>query len=211
MGDLEGAVEGVILAAGLSFRAGQFKMTVPLGGKTVIERCVLGMYDVCARIVVVGGFRIDKLRWVLKNYSKVEVLYNPAYHESMFTSVKAGLAMAAGERIFVTPGDYPLIGPKVYQRMLELKAPVVVPLYDGKKGHPLLITREVALRLLVQTDYDRLDKFIDAIGFETVDVHDQGILIDLDTPQDYRRLIGRVAAMKMIKTMRLKWGDPDVG
>ena len=58
-------VEGVILAAGLSRRSGRFKMTLPLGERTVIEHCVAGMAGAVSRIVVVVGWQASRLQELL--------------------------------------------------------------------------------------------------------------------------------------------------
>jgi hypothetical protein len=63
---------GVVLAAGLSTRAGRFKMELPLGDRTLIEHTVLGMREVVRRVVVVGGHRIERLREILRGYDRVD-------------------------------------------------------------------------------------------------------------------------------------------
>ena len=50
-------LEGIVLAAGLSSRVGINKLLLDIDGKTVIEQCILGMYDVCSRIIVIGTIK----------------------------------------------------------------------------------------------------------------------------------------------------------
>ena len=57
--------DGVVLAAGLSTRMGQHKMTLPLGGKTVIEKSVEGMYEVVRRVLVVVGWQAERIQELL--------------------------------------------------------------------------------------------------------------------------------------------------
>lgn len=49
------SIEGVVLATGLSSRAGTNKMLLDMGGMAVIERCILPMYNICSKVIVVSG------------------------------------------------------------------------------------------------------------------------------------------------------------
>ncbi len=80
-------IDGVVLAAGFSSRAGVFKMELPLEGKTLIEHSIEGMHKICDKIIVVGGYRIEKLKEIFCEYSKVEVIFNENYQSGMFSSV----------------------------------------------------------------------------------------------------------------------------
>jgi molybdenum cofactor cytidylyltransferase len=184
-------VEGVVLAAGYSSRAGAFKPELDLGGKTVIERCVDGLAGVCSRIVVVGGYQIEKIRAILKDYPQVEVVYNRDYAAGMFSSVKAGALQVRGERFFITPGDYPLINPAVCQKLLAVDHAIVIPAFGGRKGHPVLMAGSLAQELRRAADADNLRDFIRRKGFQILEVEDEGILMDLDTPEDYQRILER--------------------
>jgi len=48
-------VEGVVLAAGLSSRSGEYNMALPLSNKAVIEKSIEGMYELVSRVLVVVG------------------------------------------------------------------------------------------------------------------------------------------------------------
>ena len=57
-------IEGVILAAGSSSRAGTFKPALRIGGRSMIVRCIEGMGEVCGRIIVVRGMNSTNFdRW----------------------------------------------------------------------------------------------------------------------------------------------------
>jgi molybdenum cofactor cytidylyltransferase len=130
--------EGVILAAGFSERAGQFKMTLPIGDNTILEKCIEGMISVCDRIIVVGGYNYDKIKEIVADISNVEFCYNKNYEMGMFTSVKRGIREIKAERFFIIPGDQPLVKPDTYRMLLAVDADIVIPRYQGKKGHPVL-------------------------------------------------------------------------
>ena len=119
----------------------------------------------------------------------MEVIFNPDYNLGMFSSVLAGFRQVQKERIFFTPGDYPLISKETYQDMLKVSGDIVVPVYKGRKGHPVLIKHMLIEELLNGSKYLNLNKFIISKGYVTVPVQDQGVLLDIDTIQDYYKVL----------------------
>ena len=187
------SVEGVILAAGMSSRAGAFKPALMIGGKSMIARCIDGMYDVCGRIIVVGGYQFDMLRALVESYDRVECIENASYSKGMFTSVKAGLAMVRGDRCFVLPVDIPLVPSGVYRCLLESNADVVVATFQGRHGHPVCFSKTVIPNILHEPDDSSLREVIRTTGYRAVEVDSEEILIDVDTPQDYDAICRRIA------------------
>lgn len=181
-------IEGIILAAGLSQRAGTNKLILKIDGITIIERCILSMYDYCSRIVVVGGYRIDDIYGITKEYPKIDLVCNQDYLSGMFSSVKAGLKFIEGDRFFLTPGDYPMINKSTYQAMLKTNEDIVIPTYNKKRGHPVLMKTHLIYGILDDLNIGSLRDFIEKNGSTTVDVADPGILFDIDTIEDYKRI-----------------------
>ena len=184
-------VEGVILAAGLSTRSGRDKKALPLGGKAVIQRSVESMEDAVDHIWVVVGWQADQVRDLLAPYAKVEPVYNHAFRKGMLSSVKTGLAQVCAARCFLLPGDIALVSPAVYTLMLAAEGEIVIPTYAGRKGHPLLLSQSVIPEILALPDDDILRDYIQARGYATVGVQDEGILLDIDTPEDYQAIRAR--------------------
>jgi molybdenum cofactor cytidylyltransferase len=182
-------IEAVILAAGYSSRAEVFKLELDLGGKTVIERCIEGMSPFCSRIIVVAGYKMETIAAILGKYPQVEIVFNSRYAEGMFTSVKEGMRHVRGRRFFFTPGDYPLISPEVCKQLLTREGEIVIPVFKGRKGHPVLFAGRIAGEILLMADTSNLRDFIYQKGFQTLTVDDEGILIDLDTQEDYRGIL----------------------
>ncbi len=190
-----GSIEGVILAAGMSSRAGGFKPELPIGGKPVLIRAIEGMAGFCGRIIVVGGHEIGRIRLLVKDLNAVECVENSAYQKGMFTSVKAGLAAVSADRCFLLPADIPLVPPDVYQSLLSIDADIVIPVFRGVKGHPVVLSRAILPKILSQADDSSLREVIRALGCRLVEVDSEEILIDVDTPEEYesacRRFHGR--------------------
>ncbi|NMC56734.1 MAG: nucleotidyltransferase family protein [Eubacteriaceae bacterium] len=184
-------IQVVILAAGYSSRANTNKLLLELNSKTVIENCINSFYDICSNIIVVGGFRIDELKPVLKHYNKVNLVFNPFYDSGMFSSVKQGLMHANAEKIFITPGDFPLIKQETLYKMLLIKADIVIPSYNGKYGHPVLLSDRYTCEIM-SGKYLNLRDFIQNNPNTVIDTDDIGVLYDIDTMDDYEYVKNKV-------------------
>jgi molybdenum cofactor cytidylyltransferase len=184
--------EGLILAAGLSSRAGVFKMTLQLKGKTVIENVIDSMRMHCSRVIVVGGYRIEELQPIIKPYDRVELVFNESYQQGMYSSIKKGMSLIKAERFFYTPGDYPLIEAEVYEELQKHSSSVVIPTFEERKGHPLLLSWEIARQVLENENYENLREVIKANNPLMVPVKCRGITMDLDTIEDYKLLLKEI-------------------
>lgn len=160
-------------------------MTLELGGKPLLAHCLESMYDVCARIVVVGGYQYEKLLPILVQYPKAHLVVNENYQAGMFSSVIRGLEFVTSDRFFLTPGDYPAISEDVYLQMLGEVGEIVLPTFQGKRGHPVLMQSTLINEITTVSIYTSLREFIAMKGYKTVEVDDSGILYDLDTMDDY--------------------------
>ena len=190
-------IAGLVLAAGYSSRMGDFKPLLPFGDSTVVERAAstfikAGVYDVS----VVVGWRANDLIPLLDRLG-VQAILNPQYGSGMYSSVIAGVRSLSPntEAFLLLPGDYPLVKPrtvqKLIQRYLEGRAKIVNPRFSGRRGHPPLIAVSCIDR---DSSFDQpagLKAVLSRYGDEAVDVEvaDQGILMDVDTPEDYQRAL----------------------
>ena len=186
---MKATVDGIVLAAGYSSRAHKFKMGLPIGGMRLLERTIDSMSEVCNKIIVVTGHNQEKVEEIIESIPKVVSCYNPKYERGMFTSVKRGAREVTGERFFMIPGDQPLVKPNTYEKMLEVDAEIVSPRCNGKKGHPVLFNSNLIPDLLKIPDDGILRDFIHEIGAVCQDVDDQGIHLDVDTKEDYAKIL----------------------
>ncbi|MBW7571510.1 nucleotidyltransferase family protein [Caproiciproducens faecalis] len=180
-------VIGIILAAGYSSRMGEFKMTQFLSGLPVIEHPIQNMYDTCNKILIVTGFQFEKLRYLEKKYQKVSLVFNPNYSEGMFSSVLAGLAYSEAKRYVVMPGDCPAVHSKTFRDLTAFSGDICLPSYLGKTGHPVMISN-FARKELLRGSFLTLEHFIKSHPYKEIPVKDAGILMDLDSPEDFRKL-----------------------
>lgn len=184
-------VDGIILAAGFSSRTGVFKMGLQFGEKKLIQRVIDEMKELCSRVIVVVGYKKERIIEFTKGYANVEVVFNPRYTKGMFTSVKEGVKHVRSQWFFLTPGDYPLITKAIYQKLLDARSEsgqcIFIPVFNGRKGHPILVKSDLVKELLGEPVDSNLRKFINRKGFTPVGVDDDAILVDIDTMEDYQR------------------------
>lgn len=188
--------DGVVLAAGFSSRTGPgvFKMELEFRGKTLLENAIASLHPFCARLIVVTGYQRERVAAIVAPYPQVEPVYNSHFRLGMFTSVRAGAARVEADWLFITPGDYPLIEPATCRALLDARVghpgrKVFIPMFNGRKGHPVLMARQLVPALLAEPEHSNLRAFIHRTGFVPVEVPDSGILKDIDTMDDYHGLL----------------------
>lgn len=190
---MSGSVRAVIAAAGLSSRMGKFKPLLPFDGSTVIRRCAEHLADAGAEeIVVVTGFRGEEIVAELCGLN-VRIVENSNYIATqMFDSLKLGLETLTDdcEKILLTPGDVPWVSPELIRSLLHVDADFVCPTCGEKRGHPVVLAGKYISSLLQYNGDGGLRGAIEVLGLSTTFVRTEeiGVTIDLDTPEDYRRI-----------------------
>jgi molybdenum cofactor cytidylyltransferase len=122
---------------------------------------------------------------------------NPAPERGMLTSLQCGLRAVpdAAEYVFFTPVDLPAIQPSTVAGLASGIAAISIPLYNGRRGHPVLIARGLIPEFLALPSSaqarDAVERHANEIRY--IDVDDPGILMDIDDPADYERLTGGAA------------------
>ncbi|MEJ7608373.1 MAG: nucleotidyltransferase family protein [Bryobacteraceae bacterium] len=122
-------------------------------------------------------------------------VYNPDHAQGQLTSLQAGLrAVGDADAVFFTPIDYPSIRLTTLQLLLDNLATgdeLAVPRYQGQRGHPILIRSSLIQDLLDLPASATARQVIHSHREATryIDVDDEGILLDIDTPSDYLRLM----------------------
>lgn len=178
-------IDGVILAAGYSSRANTFKMELEIDKKAIIQRCIESLYDECNKIIVVSGYKHEKIERLVQSYSKVQIVYNEEFHKGMFSSVKKGIQNVTAERFLLTPGDYPLINKDVVKKLLKEKNEIVIPSFNKKGGHPILLSSNLIKEILIEREDSNLKIYLSKKQCFYLNIDDEGILLDVDTIEDY--------------------------
>lgn len=188
-------IAALILAGGRSSRMGAFKPLLPLEGRRVIEGVIhlfreAGISD----IVVVVGYQAEKIIPLLENQS-VRWVKNEHYDRGMFSSVQTGVRSLAEDcqAFFLGPADMPLVRPATLKKLSaayrEKRMEVYHPCYGQRRGHPPLIAAALIPSILAFPEPGGLRVLLSRreAASLNVDCGDPGILIDLDTPEDYER------------------------
>ncbi|MCU0287572.1 MAG: nucleotidyltransferase family protein [Acidobacteria bacterium] len=186
-------IEGIILGAGFSRRAGTFKMELPFGTKTLLQRVIEGMSETCSRIIVVAGYQVDRTRDMVREYPNVELVLNPLYEKGMFSSVQEGVHHIRGKLFFIVPGDCPGIIPRIYRQLKEAAenslpdVEIFIPTFKNKNGHPPAFKRSMAAKILKEPQDSTLKNVISKNKYQLIEVDHEGILWDIDTMEDYQK------------------------
>jgi molybdenum cofactor cytidylyltransferase len=189
-------MEAIVLAAGYSSRANAFKMTLPLGQMTVLEHTVSTFEGVCSRVIVVAGFKAESIQEEMEKvnhknvYSfQLEFVYNENFNQGMFRSIQKGCKEVNAPTFFITPGDCPLVKKETVQLIAEQKGNVVIPSFNYKGGHPIKLSSEVKLEILETNPESNLRAVLNGFEKEYLNVDDPGVLMDVDTLEDYQKAI----------------------
>lgn len=178
-------ITGIILAGGESSRVGQNKMMLVVNDKPLVLHTIDSMRPFVDKVVVVTGKYHEQMKPMLKD---VDVVFNKNYQKGMFSSVKEGVSHAEGN-FFIIPGDCPFVSKGVINALLKDNFSIRVPVYHRHTGHPIYLHEKMKNLLLKESIESNLRAFRDKVGYEEVDVNDKNILNDIDTVEDYEKLL----------------------
>ncbi len=187
-------IAAIVLAAGQSRRMGQNKLFLPYGTSTVIDTIITEVAACVRDIVVVTGHQADRVAKHLTAYP-VRCVFNPAYAQAeMLVSIQAGLRSLPDTitAALIVLGDQPRLRREIVQRVIDAAEPdtLIVPSFQMKRGHPILIPRslwpsilalppEASLRDVIRAHADHMRYIV---------FDDDSVLRDIDTPEDYRNI-----------------------
>ena len=190
-------IAAVIPAAGYSSRVGFFKPLLPTDSSLVMERSVhtfqqAGIEDI--RVVI--GHKADLLIPVLTRLG-VKTIMNPNYDKGMYSSVQAGVMSLEKEieAFFLLPADYAFVSAETIRSLLQAyegsSFEVIYPVYQKVRGHPPLISMKLRDLILATEPEGGLKGLLERETHNSpeIQVDDEGILIDLDSEEDYQRAI----------------------
>jgi CTP:molybdopterin cytidylyltransferase MocA len=124
-----------------------------------------------------------------------ELLVNPNPEWGMFSSVHLGIGrLAGGEGVFVLPVDCPLVQERTLKLLIasaqaKPQCAVHVPVFAGKRGHPVLLMRAAFNPILAQEPTAIFSTVLATIPVAEVQVEDPAVLLNVNTPLDYEHLV----------------------
>lgn len=201
-------IGAVIVAAGMSTRMKKFKQLLKIGDMTMAERVVTNFQRAgVTDIVMVTGYQSDLL---IKSGKKLGITFlkNEQYETTeMLDSAKIGLEFLRKrcDKILFCPVDIPLFSVDTVKRLIAQDGRYVIPVYNGRRGHPILLDSSVVEGILAFQGDRGLKGALDFLGIspDEVPVDDEGISMDADTEEDYLRMIERHNASLMRPQLRI--------
>ena len=176
---------------------GQDKLLLPWGDATVIES-LLAAWQRSGVDEIVVVLRQDQTE--LQTLCRAATIVTPAIAPpEMKDSVLAALNHI--RKVFspedrdvwlLSPADMPQLDAKVVRQILAAHDPasraIIVPVSDGKRGHPVLFPWPFAPAVESLADDEGVNALLEQFPVHEVNCGDSGIYQDLDTPDDYERL-----------------------
>jgi molybdenum cofactor cytidylyltransferase len=185
----------VLLAAGVSKRLGFNKLTLKINGESVIRKATLPFISAgIEKVFVVTGIQSEDIQRELAGYD-VEFIQNKDYALGMSTSVRASLPFVENTKgVFFHLGDKPFIEKGILYHMIDTyqknRKKIIVPLFKGKKGHPVLMDASAYGTEIESLTGDKgLREIIEKHREDVIFIEgDEGSLFDVDTVEDIASL-----------------------
>ena len=188
-------IGGIVLAGGESKRMGTPKATLEVDGVTFLQRAVSTLTNGgCEEVVVViNPEHTEEVATAAE--LGVRSVAGGARGTQQIDSLRAGIRTLSGAvtGAVVLPVDHPFVRSETVESLIAAFrarcAPIVIPVYRDKHGHPVLFSAAVFEELLHGDLPEGARSIVHghAEELDEVAVDDGGILIDIDTPEDYER------------------------
>jgi molybdenum cofactor cytidylyltransferase len=192
-------VAGIILAAGAGERmGGQVKLLLPWRGEPLVRTVARTALEGGLKpVVVVTGAHADEIETAL-NGLEVELAHNPDWQAGQSTSVRVGVDALPGETgaVVFLLGDQPQTPSALLMALMDEHArslaAIVAPVVGSRRANPVLFDRDIFTDLHnLQGDAGGRQLF-ERHGVHPISWEDERQLWDVDTPEDYQRLLGIV-------------------
>lgn len=193
--EIEKEFSVIILAAGKSERLGFPKLSLKYDDKQIfIEHIVNNYLEFgCKEIILVlneiGDNYLRENKIKLPENAKIVINEHIDWHR--FYSLKMGAGtLSKAQHVFVHNVDNPFVNREVLKGLINLseKADYLSPEYEGKGGHPILISDKIVMELRsAQEDQMHLKEFLNQFSKMKVKVDDEKILVNINTLDEYKK------------------------
>ena len=185
----------IVLAAGLARRMGRQKLLLDLRGKPVVRWSVEAILSHIGDVVIVTGHEEAGVRGALAGLP-LRFAQNPRPEDGQGSSIAVGVGAlsASTGAVLIALGDQPRLPAPVVPALLEAfargGAAIVTPIYHGGQGTPVLFGAEVFPELRALTGDGGARSVVRAHPDRVREVvFDLPVPDDVDTPEDYARLM----------------------
>ncbi len=178
---------------------GRPKQLLPLGDRPAIRYCCENILAAgVAEITAVIGPQGKEIAEALHGLS-VHFAVNRDPESEMADSIRIGLRALRDHYtgVLICLCDHALTSTETIRALIERYSEdprkIIFPAYHGKKGHPTLFPKSVAEEIFsVKTLRDIIKK--DPGRTRRIDVADEGVVLDMDTLDDYHEILGKIQA-----------------
>lgn len=142
-----GQVGGIIAVANMDSALPLLQVgTIPIIQRIVITYQQVGIFP----IVVVTGPEEDEIKRQLSPYGVIFLENRNEERAELMDSVQIGLQFLKGkcDKVACTPVNVPMFSPVTLAMLLEKEGDIVVPSYEGRGGHPVVLTERVFSHIL---------------------------------------------------------------
>ena len=196
--DTVARLEAVVLAAGAGSRFGGRKLTAPWRGGVLLDGALAAAFSAPVRsVLVVTGADPDVARAATDfaeqrgEGARLRLVHAADFASGMSASLKTGIASLPvdADGAFVFLGDMPRVPHAVPMDLASsLRKGIVAaaPTFEGRRGHPVLFSRDLFIPLLALTGDEGARTVLSRLGSSIAEVpcYDSGILLDIDRPDD---------------------------
>ena len=188
-------IDIIILAAGKSERMGQQKLLMPYAKTSILENIISkALASDAGEVYVVTGSHRKEVSESIKHLP-VKLVFNRDYERGMLSSVQCGFngLSSTAKAGLILLGDQPMVQTAVINKLIESYYKsgkgIVIPVYKGKKGHPVLIDVKYRDQINALDPAIGLRQLVDekAYDIHEIEVENNTILKDIDTIEDYKK------------------------
>lgn len=183
----------IILSAGNSVRMGEHKALLRFDSDRNFIQKLTETYLLAGieQVIAVVNSELFELinRSKLTLSEKVLLVLNDNPESGRFYSLQTGVkCLKTGNSCFFQNTDNPFTSEELLKELILHKneAEVIVPTFQNKAGHPVLISPLVLRGICDGIEYEvRIDAFLKKFTEKKIEFSDSKILLNINTPDDY--------------------------
>ena len=187
-------IAGIVLAAGGSERMGKPKQLLKWNGIPLIRHIVqTGLSSNLQSLYVVIGAYKDEIQKTIIDLP-IEIIHNPNWKNGQSESIKAGIKALPSKTeaaIFIL-SDQPFLNSEIINALIQsyhqTKRPIIIPVVNQQRTNPVLFSHTTFDDLMQLSGDIGGRKLFDAFDTHQLQWHDEKLLLDIDTINDYKRL-----------------------
>lgn len=191
--------DSIILSGGSSKRMKCPKLLLKTkNGKTFLENLIFGYLKNNINTIVVLNEKLlnnEKVKYIINSINKqnIEFVINKESHLGRFYSILTGIAkINENKNVFIHNIDNPYVNSDLLLALyknLESNS-YVVPIYNNKGGHPILLDKKIVYDLKNTLSYNlNFKDFLMKYKRISISYDKEDILLNINSPDDYNKYI----------------------